>query len=462
MQSSLSSVRLLRRAQNIRSWCHLKTLAQTRSRSSVWRPLVAPPGVRYLSLGCARFNTTGLNQEELSLLGLESSSASAALDVNPLADISEAKLSSSCDVSSSVDGAGATAQDADVLTDGAGVDGGQVAGGYVSPFEATGDFSQVTNALAEPTFHSMGLAHWWPSGCVQSLMEVIHIDLDLPWWQTIGLTTICLRIVVFPIMVIAQKNMVKMNNHQPEIQKLQIQSQLAGIRGNLEEQRFANGALNNYFHANGCHPAKAMWPIFAQAYFFMSMFFGLRGMTNVPVPSLSTGGLAWFTDLSVSDPTLVLPLATAATIYFQLYLGADGMKADTFPPFLRKVLYVMPLISIPVMVQFPAALNLYWLSNNVISVFMAKFLRTPAVRDKLGFEEQIVWKPEDLPMTNFQEEMKMEMARQGKLRKEEATRKRLSEERMKEKRNEREFGKVFQQKKNEKREQEDIKRIEEK
>ena len=56
----------------------------------------------------------------------------------------------------------------------------------------------------------------------------------------------------------------------------------------------------------------------------------------------------------------------------------------------------------------------------------------------------------------------MEMARQGKLRKEEATRKRLSEERMKEKRNEREFGKVFQQKKNEKREQEDIKRIEEK
>ena len=69
----------------------------------------------------------------------------------------------------------------------------------------------------------------------------------------------------------------------------------------------------------------------------MSMFFGLRGMTNVPVPSLSTGGLAWFTDLSVSDPTLVLPLATAATIYFQLYLGADGMKADTFPPFLRKV-----------------------------------------------------------------------------------------------------------------------------
>ena len=158
MQSSLSSVRLLRRAQNIRSWCHLKTLAQTRPRSSVWRPLPdLLPGVRYLSLGCARFNTTGLSQEELSLLGLESSSSAATSDVAPLsADISEATVRSGCDVSS-VDGAGATAPDAEVLTaGGAGVDGGQLAGGYVSPFEATGDFTQVTNALAEPTFHSMG------------------------------------------------------------------------------------------------------------------------------------------------------------------------------------------------------------------------------------------------------------------------------------------------------------------
>merc|ERR1711874_91688 len=99
----------------------------------------------------------------------------------------------------------------------------------------------------------------------------------------------------------------------------------------------------------------------------------------------------------------------------------------------KKVLYVMPLISIPVMVQFPAALNLYCLTNNVISVIMARFLRLPTVRDKLGFEEQIIWKPEDLPMTTFQEEMKREIARQGKARKEEMTRKRESEERMKEK-----------------------------
>ena len=61
----------------------------------------------------------------------------------------------------------------------------------------------------------------------------------------------------------------------------------------------------------------------------------------------------------------------------------------------------MPLISIPVMIQFPVALNLYWLSNNMISLVQARIFRQPAVRRKLGIEEMIVWKPEDLPMTSF-------------------------------------------------------------
>ena len=32
-----------------------------------------------------------------------------------------------------------------------------------------------------------------------------------------------------------------------------------------------------------------------QGAFFMSMFFALRGMATAPVPSMSSGGLFWFT-----------------------------------------------------------------------------------------------------------------------------------------------------------------------
>merc|ERR1712096_303384 len=59
----------------------------------------------------------------------------------------------------------------------------------------------------------------------------------------------------------------------------------------------------------------------------------------------------------------------------------------------------------------------------------AQVLRQKAVKDKLGFEELVKWRPQDLPMTQFHEEVKAEMARQSKMRKQEETNRRESEER---------------------------------
>lgn len=37
----------------------------------------------------------------------------------------------------------------------------------------------------EPTFESLGLGGWSPSGIVQNFLEFMHISLDMPWWVTI-------------------------------------------------------------------------------------------------------------------------------------------------------------------------------------------------------------------------------------------------------------------------------------
>ena len=41
----------------------------------------------------------------------------------------------------------------------------------------------------------------------------------------------------------------------------------------------------------------------------------MRGMADVPVPGLETGGLLWFKDLTLPDPYLVIPLATGYVLY---------------------------------------------------------------------------------------------------------------------------------------------------
>jgi len=58
----------------------------------------------------------------------------------------------------------------------------------------------------------------------------------------------------------------------------------------------------------------------------------------------------------------------------------------------------MPLIGLPIMCQFPAALNLYWLTTNLISIAQTQLIRHPSLRSSLGIGELIKWKQEDLPL----------------------------------------------------------------
>jgi len=283
---------------------------------------------------------------------------------------------------------------------------------YISPFESV-EKIDYTN-LVEPAFQTLGLGHNWPSGWMQSFLELLHIDLGLPWWQAIIGTTVCIRIVVFPVMVKAQKNIANLNNNQPTIQKLQVEAQLCAMRGELEKSKFANQALANYMVSENCHPTYTMLPLIVNGVIMTSMFFGLRGMTNAPVASMTTGGTAWFTDLVVSDPTFILPLTAAGTIGLMMHLGADGVNLDTMPPIMKKLMYALPIVSIPVMIAFPAALGLYWVTNNFISLAQSIVMRKPAVRNYLAIPELIKWKPDDLPMTNFFEQMKQEQAKQKK------------------------------------------------
>ncbi|VDP88855.1 unnamed protein product [Schistosoma mattheei] len=44
----------------------------------------------------------------------------------------------------------------------------------------------ILNTLGEPTFSSLGLNSYWPSGWYQCLLETLHVHLDLPWWGAIA------------------------------------------------------------------------------------------------------------------------------------------------------------------------------------------------------------------------------------------------------------------------------------
>jgi len=119
----------------------------------------------------------------------------------------------------------------------------------------------------------------------------------------------------------------------------------------------------------------------------MSMFFALRGMAELPVESMKNGGLSWFTDLTIADPYFLLPMLTSASLLVHIKVGGDGISVENQPDFVKKIFYAMPFISIPIMCQFPAALNLYWFTSNLFTITSSRIIGMKSVSKMLKIGE---------------------------------------------------------------------------
>ena len=144
-------------------------------------------------------------------------------------------------------------------------------------------------------------------------------DDDTPLITMITLMiTLMMRMMMVPVVVMAQKNMANMNNNMPAMSALQEKISDARRRGDMFEMAQLTQELQVYSKKKGINPLKNAVPLFLQVPVFMSFFLGLRGMTNCPVESMSSGGIFWFENLTLTDPFYILPLLTSSTLFLQV------------------------------------------------------------------------------------------------------------------------------------------------
>jgi len=255
----------------------------------------------------------------------------------------------------------------------------------------------ISEIVGEPSFESLGLASWWPSGRMQYLMENLHIGMELEWWQTIVVSTVLMRLLMFPVVVLAQKNMANMANNSPQMMVIQEKMTDARKRGDMLESAQLGQELQQFMTKKGINPLKNAVPILFQAPVFMSFFFALRGMAYCPVESMTTGGLLWFENLTLKDPFWALPILTSATLYTQLRLGAEGARLDQMGPKMKIAMTVLPFCMLPLTVNFPMAVTFYWATTNIISLIQAQVLKIKTLRKALKIPELIVHKQKATP-----------------------------------------------------------------
>lgn len=161
----------------------------------------------------------------------------------------------------------------------------------------------------------LGLDYGWgPTTLVQNMLEFAHIYAGTPWWASIMLTGLLVRVVFFKIYLNATDASARMAVIKPYTEPISARLKAARATRDTDTIRQASGELGQLYKNADIKIWKLALPML-QVPLGYGSFRLLNGMAELPVPGLEDGGLLWLKDLTLSDPYFILPIGTGLGFY---------------------------------------------------------------------------------------------------------------------------------------------------
>ena len=191
-----------------------------------------------------------------------------------------------------------------------------------------------------------------------------HQTLGAPWWLAIVLLTVIVRSLLFPLTVKQVRSMRAMQDLKPHMDRVRAQ-----FKDNPQRQR---EEMAKVYQDQGVNPLGGCLPILVQMPIFIGIFYVIRqfggyslGDRTVPAqyPSFHEGGILWFQNLSIADPTYLLPIISAVT-----KLAATEITAKNIDPQQRWLMRLLPIGFTIFLLNFPAGLFMYWITSNLVTL----------------------------------------------------------------------------------------------
>lgn len=223
---------------------------------------------------------------------------------------------------------------------------------------------------------AIGLAHGYgPTALMERLLEYSHVYSGLPWWSTIVVTTIAVRVLLFPLYMKSSANAAKMSYAKPDLDKLAKDLKESDSTYETTVLTRKRSEIMKKYDIKTLH---SLAPL-VQLPLAFGFFNALRNMANAPVEGFSLQGYAWFPDLTQVDPYCGLQAIAAAVVIGMIKLGGET-GAQVMSPAIKKMFTILPIASILITKDFSAAVVLYFAVNAFLSTVQAFILRNKLFR----------------------------------------------------------------------------------
>ncbi|KQL46907.1 membrane protein insertase YidC [Brevibacillus choshinensis] len=169
--------------------------------------------------------------------------------------------------------------------------------------------------------------------------------------------TIIIRLIVLPLMVKQIKSSKKMQELQPEMQKIREKHK--------NDPQKAQQETMAIFQKNGVNPLAGCLPMLVQMPILIAFYHAI-----IRTSEIKSQTFLWLT-LGDKDPYYILPVVAAATTYLQSKMMGQATQGN---PQMKMMLVMMPLMILAIAVSLPSALSLYWVYGNLFTIVQTYFL----------------------------------------------------------------------------------------
>jgi len=195
------------------------------------------------------------------------------------------------------------------------------------------------------------------------VLKFFHDNAGLSWGGSIIALTIVTRAVLIPLTYRQLKGMRALQALQPQIKA--IQEKYKNDRQRMQQE------MMRFYQENKVNPFASCVPLLAQLPVFITLFYVLRHElpADIGCEAGHCGAEASF--LFINDLTAKATggeLIALLILYVGTQLISGMVMSVTADKSQRMMMFVLPLVFVPFVINFPAGLVLYWITTNIWTI----------------------------------------------------------------------------------------------
>jgi YidC/Oxa1 family membrane protein insertase len=187
---------------------------------------------------------------------------------------------------------------------------------------------------------------------ITQLLLWLHQTLTLPYGWVLILFGLAVRLALWPLNQKAMMSSVAMQAIQPHMKEIQTRHKDDPQKLQQEMMKLYKEHKVNPF--GSCLPMLLPFPILLALFFVFANTIAFRGASFL-----------WLPDLSLRDPTYVIPVVMGGSMWALSKLGQMGMPPN---PQAKMMTTVMPIMMTVLFLNFASGLNLYYAVSNLVSL----------------------------------------------------------------------------------------------